>query len=39
MRVGVLYTGGKDSTYAMWRAIQQSRDIACLIILKSENPY
>jgi len=39
MRVGVLYTGGKDSTFSMWRAMQQGREIACLIILKSENPY
>jgi len=38
MRVAVLYTGGKDSTYAMSRAMQQGREIACLVTLKSENP-
>jgi ABC transporter with metal-binding/Fe-S-binding domain ATP-binding protein len=38
MRVAVLYTGGKDSTFAMYRAIQQGREITCLITLKSENP-
>ena len=38
MKVAVLYTGGKDSVFAMQRAMQQGREIACLITLKSENP-
>jgi ABC transporter with metal-binding/Fe-S-binding domain ATP-binding protein len=38
MKVAVLYTGGKDSTLAMHRAMQQGREVACLITLKSENP-
>ena len=38
MKVAVLYTGGKDSTFAMYRAMQQGREIACLVTLKSENP-
>jgi diphthine-ammonia ligase len=37
MRVAVLYTGGKDSTYAMHRAIQQGREVVCLITLKPES--
>lgn len=38
MKVAVLYTGGKDSLFALYRARQQGREIACLITLKSENP-
>jgi len=38
MRVAVLYTGGKDSTFAMFRAAQQGREPVVLITLKSENP-
>jgi len=37
MRVAVLYTGGKDSTFATYRAKQQGREVVCLITLKSEN--
>jgi diphthine-ammonia ligase len=37
MRVAVLYTGGKDSTYAMHRAIQQGREVVCLVTLKPES--
>ncbi|MEM4714329.1 MAG: diphthine--ammonia ligase [Candidatus Nanoarchaeia archaeon] len=39
MKVGVLYTGGKDSTFATWRVMQQGREIACLIILLPEDSY
>jgi ABC transporter with metal-binding/Fe-S-binding domain ATP-binding protein len=38
MKVAVLYTGGKDSVFAMQRAMQQGREIACLITIKSDNP-
>jgi len=38
MRVAALFSGGKDSTFSVYRAIQQGRDIACLIAMKSANP-
>jgi len=38
MKVAVLYTGGKDSMFAMQRAMQQGREIMCLITIKSDNP-
>ncbi len=38
MKVAVLYTGGKDSVFAMQRAMQQGREIACLVTLNSDNP-
>ena len=38
MKVAVLYSGGKDSTYAMHRAIEQGRQVVCLVSLKSKNP-
>lgn len=38
MKVAILYTGGKDSTFAMHRMAQQGREIACLVTLKSANP-
>ncbi|MEM2874370.1 MAG: TIGR00289 family protein [Candidatus Nanoarchaeia archaeon] len=38
MKVAVLYTGGKDSTLALYRAIQQGREVVCLVTLRSENP-
>lgn len=37
MRLGVLFSGGKDSVYACWRA-QEKDTITCLITLISENP-
>jgi asparagine synthase (glutamine-hydrolysing) len=37
MKLGVLFSGGKDSTYAMWLAKKQGYEIACLISLISEN--
>src|SRR3989339_1541107 len=36
MRLGVLFSGGKDSCYAMHLAKQQ-HEIVCLITLRSEN--
>ena len=38
MKVGVLFSGGKDSTFALAWAIQQGWEIACLLSMKSENP-
>jgi asparagine synthase (glutamine-hydrolysing) len=37
MKLGILFSGGKDSTYAMYKAMKDN-EIACLITLKSENP-
>ena len=37
-RVGVLFSGGKDSTYAAWLAKKEGHELACLITLYSENP-
>src|SRR3989344_5058776 len=37
MKVAVLFSGGKDSTYALYRAIQQGRDVVVLICMKSKN--
>lgn len=38
MKLGVLFTGGKDSTYAMYIAKKLGYKIACLITIKSQNP-
>jgi len=38
MNVGVLFSGGKDSTYAAFLAKKQGYDVKCLISLVSENP-
>ena len=38
MKVGVLFSGGKDSCYAAWIAKQQGHKIACLIAIFSQNP-
>ncbi len=37
MRLGVLFSGGKDSVYACWKA-QEKNTVACLITLLSQNP-
>jgi diphthine-ammonia ligase len=37
MKVGVLFSGGKDSCLALFKA-RQSHDVVCLITLVSENP-
>jgi ABC transporter with metal-binding/Fe-S-binding domain ATP-binding protein len=37
MRLGVLFSGGKDSAFAAWRAIGKER-VACLITVISSNP-
>jgi diphthine-ammonia ligase len=36
MKLGVLFSGGKDSVFACWRA-REKNDIACLIAIVSEN--
>jgi len=37
MKLGVLFSGGKDSTFAMYKAMKE-HEIACLITIQSENP-
>jgi len=37
MRLGVLCSGGKDSLFACWRAMQKE-EVACLITIVSANP-
>jgi len=39
MKLGVLFSGGKDSTLATWIAKKQGYEISCLITLVSENPH
>jgi diphthine-ammonia ligase len=39
MRLGVLFSGGKDSAYAMHKAMENEKnEIACLVSIMSENP-
>ena len=38
MKLGILFSGGKDSTLAMHIAKEQGYEIACLISIISENP-
>jgi len=37
MRLGVLFSGGKDSTYALYKAMEKN-EVVCLITLISKNP-
>ena len=39
MKLGVLFSSGKDSCLAMHLAKEQGHEIVCLISLESENPY
>jgi len=39
MKAGVLFSGGKDSTYASYLAKKNGLDISCLISIFSKNPY
>jgi len=39
MKLGVLFSSGKDSCLAMHIAKEQGHEIVCLISLESENPY
>jgi len=38
MKAGVLYSGGKDSTYAAYLARQKGDDLRCLMTLSPERP-
>ncbi len=38
MRLGVLCSGGKDSLYAAYRALETGNELACLISVESANP-
>ena len=38
MRVAVLFSGGKDSTYAAYLAKKQGHELAYAVVVKSENP-
>ncbi len=38
-RVAVLYTGGKDSTYAIEKLKEANFKVTCLVSVISENPY
>lgn len=37
MRLGVLFSGGKDSAFACWKAMQKE-EVVCLITIISRNP-
>ena len=37
MKLGILFSGGKDSSYATWLAKKNSHKISCLITIVSEN--
>ena len=39
MKVAVLFSGGKDSVFALHRAMEQGRKVEVVIALKSANPY
>ncbi len=39
MRLGVLFSGGKDSNYSAYLAKKAGNEIVCLITLVSKNPY
>ena len=38
MKLGVLFSGGKDSTYSAWLAKENGYELTCLISIFSENP-
>jgi diphthine-ammonia ligase len=37
MKIGVLFSGGKDSTYAAYLAKKAGNELSCLIVIESEN--
>ncbi|MEC8339113.1 MAG: diphthine--ammonia ligase [Nanoarchaeota archaeon] len=37
MKLAVLYSGGKDSNYALYLAQQHGHEVSCLVSMKSEN--
>ncbi len=38
MRIGILFSGGKDSVNTLWYYAEQGWDVACLLSLIPENP-
>jgi asparagine synthase (glutamine-hydrolysing) len=36
--IGALFTGGKDSNYALYKMIKKGYTVSCLITMESENP-
>jgi diphthine-ammonia ligase len=36
-KIGVMYSGGKDSTFSLGRLLEQGYDVVCLITMISEN--
>lgn len=38
MKVCVLFSGGKDSTFALFKALHAGHEVACLLTVKPENP-
>ncbi|NLE06714.1 MAG: TIGR00289 family protein [Crenarchaeota archaeon] len=38
MRLGVLFSGGKDSTLALHKVVENNQQVKCLITLRSKNP-
>ena len=39
MKVAVLYSGGKDSTYTLWIALQQYEEVKIISVLSAEDSY
>lgn len=39
MKLGILFSGGKDSIYAAWLIKKQGHELSCAIVMKSENEY
>ena len=37
MKLAALYSGGKDSTFAIWKALKEGHSIECLVTIKSLN--
>lgn len=38
MRLGVLFSGGKDSSYALYLSLEQGFEVSCLITLRPSTP-
>jgi len=39
MRIAALFTGGKDSTYAVYKSIKDNHDVRYLLTMASKNPH
>ncbi len=37
VRLGVLWSGGKDSAFAAWKMMRQNYEISCMIVMESKN--